>query len=114
MSGILRNWAGNHAFRASRIHRPKTVGQVQDVVGVARKARALGTRHSFNAIADSAQDLISFEHLGGVVSLDREGRTVTVEAGITYGALGQYLSSEGFALHTMASLPHISVAGACA
>jgi xylitol oxidase len=36
-----------------------------------------------------------------------------VDAGITYGQLGPYLDSKGFALHNLASLPHISVAGAC-
>ena len=38
---------------------------------------------------------------------------MTVEAGVTYGQLGPYLDSKGFALHNLASLPHISVAGAC-
>ena len=39
---------------------------------------------------------------------------MTVEGGIRYGELSQYLQGEGFALHNLASLPHISVAGACA
>src|SRR5436190_12430612 len=49
-----------------------------------------------------------------VVSLDPKTSTVTVEAGVTYGRLGPYLHAKGFALHNLASLPHISVAGACA
>jgi xylitol oxidase len=48
-----------------------------------------------------------------VVNLDNAARTVTVEAGVTYGQLCPYLDSQGFALHNLASLPHISVAGAC-
>ena len=40
--------------------------------------------------------------------------TVTIEAGIIYGHLAIYLYKNGFALHNMASLPHISIAGACA
>ena len=48
-----------------------------------------------------------------VVSLDASARTVTVDGGITYGQLGPYLDGKGFALHNLASLPHISVAGAC-
>ncbi len=40
-------------------------------------------------------------------------RNVTVDAGITYGQLAPYLHDKGFALHNLASLPHISVAGAC-
>jgi len=48
-----------------------------------------------------------------VIAIDPAARTVTVAAGITYGQLCPYLDSKGFALHNLASLPHISVAGAC-
>ncbi len=78
------------------------------------KLRVLGSRHSFNGIADSTEDLISLEHLNQVISLDRENYTVTVEGGVRYGPFCEYLYLEGFALHNLASLPHISVAGACA
>ncbi|HMB96599.1 MAG TPA: D-arabinono-1,4-lactone oxidase, partial [Tepidisphaeraceae bacterium] len=54
------------------------------------------------------------EHFNHVIELDRARRTATVEAGIKYGQLGVFLHREGFALHNLASLPHISVAGACA
>jgi xylitol oxidase len=47
------------------------------------------------------------------IALDADARAVTVEAGVTYGQLGPYLDSKGFALHNLASLPHISVVGAC-
>jgi xylitol oxidase len=88
--------------------------QVQELVRRAEKIRALGTRHCFNDIADSSAELISLEHLDRVISLDKERLTVTVEGGIRYGQLCQYLYQEGFALHNLASLPHISIAGACA
>ncbi|MHB8636471.1 MAG: FAD-binding protein [Fimbriimonadaceae bacterium] len=114
MSEHLRNWAGNFEYGAARVHRPATIEAIQELVHHARKVRALGTRHSFNDIADTPEDLISVEHLKRVVSLDRTAQTVTVEAGIVYGSLSRYLAREGFALHNMASLPHISVAGACA
>jgi xylitol oxidase len=48
-----------------------------------------------------------------VIALDLEARTVTLESGMSYGQLCPYLESKGFALHNLASLPHISVAGAC-
>jgi xylitol oxidase len=114
MANNLRNWAGNHAYAAARIHRPRNIEQVQEIVIGSRKVRALGTRHSFNDIADCTEDLISLEHLDRVVGIDRAHRTVTVEAGIKYGQLGEFLHGEGFALHNLASLPHISVAGAVA
>ena len=109
-----RNWAGNYEYRARRIHTPETLEQVQDLVARSTKLKALGTRHSFNDIADSSHDLISLEQLDQIVSLDRERKAVTVEGGIKYGALCRYLANEGFTLQNLASLPHISVAGACA
>lgn len=108
------NWAGNYRYRAARIHQPRTVEQVQELVRRGHKLKALGTRHSFNDIADSAGEIISLEHFEKILELDRERRTVTVEAGIRYGQLARWLHREGYALHNMASLPHISVAGACA
>lgn len=108
------NWAGNYTYRAARLHTPQTIEQIQEIVSRSRKLKALGSRHSFNDIADSSEDLISLENLNQVLELDREQRRVTVEAGIRYGQLGRWLHRQGFALHNLASLPHISVAGACA
>jgi len=109
-----RNWAGNYTYRAAQIHQPESVEQIQELVHDHARLKALGTRHSFNDIADSPGDLISLENFDKIVSLDQEQRTVTVEAGVRYGRLAHWLNEQGYALHNMASLPHISVAGACA
>jgi alditol oxidase len=114
MSEHQQNWARNYTYSAARWHDPKTVEHVQELVRRCNKLKALGTRHSFNGIADTIEDIISLEHFDRVVDLDRKRRTVTVEAGVRYGQLCQYLHHEGYALHNLASLPHISVAGACA
>ena len=87
---------------------------MREIVARADKAKALGTRHSFNEIADCVEDHISLSNLDRVIGIDRDRRTVTVEAGARYGPLGDYLHHAGYALRNMASLPHISVAGACA
>lgn len=108
-----QNWAGNYQYRASRLHRPKSVAEVQEVVKSSSHLRALGTCHSFNGIADSIGDQVSLENPDQML-LDRKAQTVTVGAGVSYGQLSPYLYRNGFALHNLASLPHISVAGACA
>jgi xylitol oxidase len=113
MTEYSSNWAGNYTYRAAQIHQPETVEQIQELVGRSSKLKALGTRHSFNDIADSPGDIISLKQFNKVVALDRERHTVTVEAGVRYGELCQWLDGEGFALHNLASLPHISVAGLC-
>ena len=108
------NWAGNYFYQARQIFQPETIEQVQDVVRRSKKVKALGTRHSFNDIADSPENLVSLKYFDKILYLDREHQTVTVEAGVRYGELCRWLDREGFALHNLASLPHISVAGACA
>ena len=108
----LRNWAGNLEFRAARIHRPESVEQVQGGVAAADRVRPLGTRHSFNDIADSDADLLSTEHLNQVIEFS--GDSVWVEGGIRYGDLAEYLASQARTLANFASLPHISVAGSVA
>lgn len=108
------NWAGNLTYSAATIHRPTTVEEVQEVVARATRLKVIGTRHCFNDIADTTGDHLSLEQLNRVVALDRTARTVTIEAGMRYGELGAWLHREGFALPNLASLPHISVAGAVA
>jgi xylitol oxidase len=74
----------------------------------------LGTRHCFNGIADSTANFLSLSPMDRVVDLDAKARAVTVEAGMRYGHLCPFLHEKGFALHNLASLPHICIAGACA
>jgi xylitol oxidase len=109
----LRNWAGNYQYHFQRLHKPETLTQLQELVASSQRLKVLGSRHSFNSIADTTAEMISLEHWDRVVHLDRERQTVTVQGGIKYGPLCQYLHAEGFALHNLASLPHISVVGAC-
>ena len=108
------NWSGNHAYRAARVEAPASVDEVQALLRGASHVRALGTRHSFNAIADSADLLISTELLRSAAFINAKDRTVTVGAGIRYGDLASELQSSGWALPNLASLPHISVGGAIA
>jgi alditol oxidase len=107
------NWSGNYVYSTDRLHQPKTIEEVQQVVKSCSKLRALGARHSFNGIADSTENQISLSHLNQMV-LNREAGTVTVGAGVTYSQLAPYLDGQGYALPNLASLPQISVAGAIA
>jgi xylitol oxidase len=110
----LTNWAGNLVYSTDRVHSPASVDEVQALVKQCRRLRPLGSRHSFNGIADTTGELISVERLDRVLEVDRVHGTVTVEGGVRYGQLCAPLERAGLALHNMASLPHISVAGACA
>lgn len=110
----LKNWAGNLEYSTNRLHQAASAEQVQEIVKQYNKLKVLGSRHCFNRIADSTENFISLNAMDKVVALDPKLQTVTVDAAIKYGQLSPYLDNKGFALHNLASLPHISVAGACA
>ena len=107
------NWAGNITYSTDHVFSPASADEVRDVVKKCAKLRAVGSRHSFNTIADSDANQISLQHLDQI-DIDEKTRTVTVGAGIKYGQLAPVIDARGYALHNLASLPHISVAGAIA
>ena len=108
------NWADNYTFSAARIHRPASVDEVRRLVARSPHIRAIGARHSFNGIADSPGELIDVAGIDPDFAIDPERRTVTVGAGTSYGVLASHLHKGDWTLHNMASLPHVSVAGAVA
>jgi xylitol oxidase len=112
-AGSRTNWAGNYTYSTKTLDLPNTVEDVRHSIRDHSHLKALGARHSFNGIADSTVEQISLKHFDQI-ELDTKAKTVTVGAGVTYGQLAPYIDSRGFAVHNLASLPHISVVGACA
>jgi xylitol oxidase len=109
----LKNWAGNLEYGTEQVYSARSLDDVRKFVRNQKRLKVLGTRHCFNKIADSTDQFLSLKTMDKVVELDAKARTVTVEAGMTYGQLCPYIDSKGWALHNLASLPHISIAGAC-
>jgi xylitol oxidase len=114
MSEAVRNWAGNVEFHAARVHRPSTLEELRRIVAGAQSVRVLGTGHSFNRIADTPGDLILPHGLPGSVELDAAAGTATVAASMRLAEISARLHEAGYALANLPSLPHISLAGACA
>jgi alditol oxidase len=110
----MRNWAGNQSYRASAVREPTSVEEIQELVRGSTRIRALGSRHSFNDIADTTGDHVSLAALPRRLEIDGSAARVTIDGGVRYGDLCEPLDEGGSALHNMASLPHISVAGSCA
>jgi xylitol oxidase len=110
----LRTWSGTYRFTARTVIAARTIDDVRRAVTAGGRVRALGTRHSFNDLADNGETLVTVTGIAPEPVLDEPARTVTVGAGITYGALAAWLQERGWALPNLGSLPHISVAGATA
>jgi xylitol oxidase len=109
----LSNWAGNHRYKATALHHPRTGDELRMLAATLPSLRALGTRHTFTGMGDADQ-LVALDRLRDAdqITLDRERRMVTVGPAVTYAQLADALEPAGFALANMASLPHISVIGA--
>ncbi|MDH3649960.1 MAG: FAD-binding protein, partial [Saprospiraceae bacterium] len=113
--GITRtNWAGNLTYGTTKGSTPKDLAELTAVVQKKKRMKVLGTCHSFNEIADSRHYHVSLQGWQNEPVLDTESMTVTVDANIRYGELAIWLHERGYAIHNLASLPHISIAGACA
>ena len=110
----LKNWAGNLTYSTEKLDQAMSVTQVQELVKKYPKMKVLGTRHCFNTIADTKDNFVTLVGMKDDISIDSAAKTVTVNSGIKYGQISPYLHEKGFALHNLASLPHISIAGACA
>jgi alditol oxidase len=106
------NWSRNYRYQG-RIARPESVDALREVISSSQKVGFLGSRHSFNAIADS-DVLVDMRSLPESIDIDLDRRTAMVSGGTTYGTLALELDRRGMALANFASLPHITVAGAIA
>src|SRR5215831_853302 len=108
----LTNWAGNIEYSTDNVTSANSVAAIQDFARKHSNFKTLGTRHCFNRIADSKQQLLTTDFSAQVPVIDTSTRTIAVGPGVRYGAIAPLLEAKGFALHNLASLPHISVAGA--
>ncbi len=113
MTSLGTNWARSHHYEATVLHEPRTLDELQTTVARATRIRALGTRHAFTGMADS-DELVSLAAMDPDIRIDAETETVSFGTGLRYGDLGRELQANGWALHNLASLPHISVGGAIA
>src|SRR5215471_2161065 len=111
---VRKNWAGNYTYQAENYYEPQSADELRELVKKLDKQKTLGSRHCFNDIADSPKNQISVRKLNKIVHLDPDKKTLTVEGGARYGDFAAEVDAKGYALANLASLPHITVAGACA
>lgn len=118
MARFGTNWAGIVTYAAHELLEPSHLGEVPGLVKSSERLRPLGTRHSFNDLADTRHSLLSLHRipvdLDRDVELDETARTVRVPGWLRYGDIASLLAERGWALANLASLPHISIAGAVA
>lgn len=108
------DWSRTVDYGPGPLHAPASLDELQDLVRRSSRIRALGSRHSFSAVAASEADLVSLSRMPPEITVDPVSATAWVSAATSYGQLARTVEEQGFALSAMGSLPHISVAGAVA
>jgi len=106
-----QNWSKNVDFNDRELFQPESLAELQELVRSNAKLRARGTAHCFNEIANTSSYAINLAKMPKVIEVNRDSNSVTVSAGLTYGALAPVLHEQGWALNNLASLPHISIGG---
>lgn len=110
----MQNWSKNIDFGEKAYLQPQSLSELQEMVRSHPKIRARGSAHSFNQIANTNHYAINLSQMPQVIEVNEVKRSVKVSAGMTYGELAPVLDKQGWALHNLASLPHISIAGSIA
>lgn len=106
----MRNWSETIDYSSSEVRRPQSLAELISDVGGAGRVKALGSRHSFNEVADTTGMHVSLDAMP--YDVEMEADAVWSGGGMTHSELSFALHRKGRALPNLASLPHISVAGA--
>src|SRR5215475_11001254 len=78
----LKNWAGNIEYSTDNVSSADSVATIQDFVRKHSNFKTLGTRHCFNRIADSTQQLLTTDFSAQVPVIDTSTRTIAVGPGV--------------------------------
>ena len=108
----MKNWAGNLTFSAKEFIEIDNISKLQQVVSNSQGVKVLATGHSFNAIGDTKDTLISLKNLSNGIEIDSQNAQALIPAGMAYADAARYLESKGWAFSNMASLGEVKIAGA--
>ena len=108
----MKNWAGNLTFSAKEFIEIDNISKLQQVVSNSQAVKVLATGHSFNAIGDTKDTLISLKNLSNAIEIDSQNAQALIPAGMAYADAARYLESNGWAFSNMASLGEVTIAGA--
>ncbi|MGW4383476.1 D-arabinono-1,4-lactone oxidase [Kitasatospora sp. NPDC004531] len=117
MTEVWRNWAGNQSARPAQVAAPASVEELAALVKTAaeagRSVKAVGSGHSFTAIASAGDAvLVRPDRLTAVRAVDRAAGTVTVESGLPLHRLNRMLAAADLSLTNMGDIEAQTVAGA--
>jgi len=110
------NWAGNQKSRPVTIEKPRTdsevVSVIQRAVNRQQRVKVVGSGHSFTGIAVPDEVMIDLSRMNRVVSVDRTGGVITVQAGIVLSDLNAQLELQHLSMPNLGDVTYQTLAGA--
>ena len=110
------NWAGNQQTGSVLVSKPQTESELQQVVQSAqtsgRRVKAVGSGHSFTAIAIAEEVLVDLSKYDEILAIDKINQTVTVQSGIQLSKLNQALYENSLAMQNLGDIAYQTIAGA--
>ena len=111
-----RNWAGTATATPARWCRPRSEAEisaaVKDASSAGLRVRALGSGHSFTAVAATSGVALDLSQWTGITAADTRTGLVTVRSGTTLRALNAELSGLGLAMANLGDIDAQTLAGA--
>ena len=116
MKTTFKNWSESVVCHPAEMLYPSSEEEIVLIIKNAKarnqKIRVVGAGHSFSALVETNQILISLDRLKGLISVDKNKCEAEVFAGTRLYDLGPLLHQEGMAVENMGDIDKQSVAGA--
>src|SRR3984893_10976473 len=111
-----RNWAGTATATPARWCQPGSEAEisaaVKDAASAGLRVRALGSGHSFTAVAATSGVALDLSQWTGITAADTRTGLVTVRSGTTLRALNAELGGLGLAMANLGDIDAQTLAGA--
>ncbi|KAL7545620.1 hypothetical protein ACHAWF_008971 [Thalassiosira exigua] len=113
----ILNWSGTHSVELAQgdYHEPETMDELVQLVSRAyregRHIRPVGSALSPNGLAFDSRGMVGLSNLDRILKIDKEGLTVTVEAGARVSQVLDALRPHGLTLPNLASIAEQQIGG---
>lgn len=111
----VSNWSGTHEVQTRIFHQPENLQQLENVVNEAHqkktRIRPVGSGLSPNGIGLSRAGMVNLALMDRVLEVDKEKKTVRVEAGIRVQQLVDGIKDYGLTLQNFASIREQQIGG---
>ncbi|CAL0299318.1 unnamed protein product [Lupinus luteus] len=111
----VSNWSGTHEVQTRNFHQPEDLEQLENVVREAHekktRIRPVGSGLSPNGIGLSRAGMVNLALMDKVLEVDKQKKTVRVQAGIRVQQLVDGIKDHGLTLQNFASIREQQIGG---